>query len=189
MHKFSKKSRIHLKILRPIGLTGGEFHIEDWQISGGTVQNLVPRNLCTLDTHTHTHTHTYIYIYTHTHTHIYKVKIKDKGHPTTGHEGPEGEYRYSSNLSLTSALAGVGGQSHAPAALAPGKTRYPLYRSLGGAQGQSVQVRKISPPPEFDPRTVRPVASRYTDWPTPDHSYIYILHYCVFVRTGRAKPD
>jgi hypothetical protein len=31
-------------------------------------------------------------------------------------------------LSLTSALDGVGGQHHAPAALLPGKTRYPLYR-------------------------------------------------------------
>jgi hypothetical protein len=29
----------------------------------------------------------------------------------------------------------VGGQRHAPAALTPGKTRYPLYRRLGGHQG------------------------------------------------------
>jgi hypothetical protein len=28
-------------------------------------------------------------------------------------------------------------------------------------------VRKISPPPGFDPRTVQPVASRYTDWAIP----------------------
>ena len=56
----------------------------------------------------------------------------------------------------------VGGQSHAPAALLPGKPRSPFYRRLGGPQGPSVQVRKISPPPEFDPRTVQPVASRYT---------------------------
>ena len=48
----------------------------------------------------------------------------------------------------------------------PGKTRYPLYRRLGGPQGRSGQVRKISPPPGFDPRTVQPVASRYTDWAT-----------------------
>ena len=41
---------------------------------------------------------------------------------------------------------GVGGQRHAPAALPPGKTRYPLYRSLGGPQGRSGRVRKISPP-------------------------------------------
>jgi hypothetical protein len=59
---------------------------------------------------------------------------------------------------------GVGDQRHAPAALPPGKTRYPLYRRLGGPQGRSGQVWKISPPPEFDPRTVQPVASRYTDW-------------------------
>ena len=39
----------------------------------------------------------------------------------------------------------VGGQRHAPAALPPGKTRYPLYRRLGGPQGLSGQVRKISP--------------------------------------------
>ena len=50
-----------------------------------------------------------------------------------------------------------------------GKTRYPLYRRLGGPQGRSGQVRKISPLPVFDPRTVQPVASRYTHyatWPT-----------------------
>jgi hypothetical protein len=55
---------------------------------------------------------------------------------------------------------GVGGQRHAPAALSPGKTRYPLYRRLGGPQGRSVQVRKISSPPGFDSQTVQPVASR-----------------------------
>jgi hypothetical protein len=42
-----------------------------------------------------------------------------------------------------------------------GKTRYPLYRRLGGPHGKSVWVRKISHPPGFDPRTVQPVASRY----------------------------
>jgi hypothetical protein len=40
----------------------------------------------------------------------------------------------------------VGGQHHAPAALPPGKTWYPLYRRLGGPQGRSGRVRKISPP-------------------------------------------
>jgi hypothetical protein len=38
---------------------------------------------------------------------------------------------YSPTLSLTSALDGVGGQSHSPDALPPGKTRCPLYRGLG----------------------------------------------------------
>jgi hypothetical protein len=64
---------------------------------------------------------------------------------------------------------GVDGQRHAPAALPPGMTRYPLYRSLGRPQGRSGRVRKISPPPGFDPRTVQLVASRYTDYAIPAH--------------------
>ena len=59
---------------------------------------------------------------------------------------------------------GVGGQHHAQAALNPGKTLYPLHRRLGEPQGRSGRVRKVSPPPGFDPRTVQLVASRYTDW-------------------------
>jgi hypothetical protein len=35
-----------------------------------------------------------------------------------------------------------------------------LYRRLGGPQGRPGRVRKISPPPGFDPRTVQPVASQ-----------------------------
>jgi hypothetical protein len=37
-----------------------------------------------------------------------------------------------------------------------------LYMWLYGPQGRSGRVRKI--PPGFDPRTVHPVASRYSDW-------------------------
>jgi hypothetical protein len=58
---------------------------------------------------------------------------------------------------------GVGDQRHAPATLPAGKTRYLLYRRLGGSQDRSGRVRKISPPPAFDPRTFQTVASRYTD--------------------------
>jgi hypothetical protein len=88
-------------------------------------------------------------------------------YPRTGHEGPKGEQRYSSTFSLTSALDWVGGQHHDPAALPPGKTRYPLYGRLGEPQNQSGQVRKTSPPPGFDLRTVQPVASRYTNLAIP----------------------
>ena len=80
---------------------------------------------------------------------------------------------YSSTLSLTSALE-VGGQRHAPAALPPGNTRYPLCRGLGGPQGRSGQVRKISPPPRFDPRAMQFVASRYTDCAIPVHPVQWI---------------
>ena len=41
---------------------------------------------------------------------------------------------------------GMGGQCHALATLPPGKTRYVLYRRLGGPQSRSGRVRKISPP-------------------------------------------
>jgi len=37
---------------------------------------------------------------------------------------------------------GVGGQCHAPAALPPGKTRYPLYRRLRGPQRRSGWLRR-----------------------------------------------
>ena len=53
---------------------------------------------------------------------------------------------YSSTLSLTSALDWGGWSMPTPTALLPAKTRYPLYRRLGGSQGWSGRVRKISPP-------------------------------------------
>jgi len=51
---------------------------------------------------------------------------------------------------------GVGGQRHAPASLPPGKTRYQLYRRLGGPQGRSGRVQNISSPPGFDPGPSNP---------------------------------
>ena len=53
----------------------------------------------------------------------------------------------------------------------PGKTRYALYRRLGGPQGRSGQVWKISPLPGFDPRTVQPGAGRYTDYANREHPH------------------
>jgi hypothetical protein len=48
----------------------------------------------------------------------------------------------------------------------PGRCLPPLYTRLGGSQGRSGHVWKLSLPLGFDPRTVQPVASRYTDWAT-----------------------
>jgi hypothetical protein len=64
---------------------------------------------------------------------------------------------------------GVGGYRHALAALPPEITQYPLYRRLGGLQGQSGRVRKISPPPGFDPWTIQPVARHYTNYAMLTH--------------------
>ena len=62
-----------------------------------------------------------------------------------------------------------GGQRHAPASYTRERLGTHLYRRLGGPQGRSGRVRKISPLPGFDPRTVQPVTSRYTDWVIPAH--------------------
>jgi hypothetical protein len=52
-------------------------------------------------------------------------------------------------------------QRYAPAALPPGKR--PGTHCIGGPQGRSGRMWKISPPPGFDPRTVQAVTSRYND--------------------------
>ena len=49
-----------------------------------------------------------------------------------------------------------------PRSLYPGKdSRYPLYRRLGGLQGPSGRMRKISLQLGFDPRTVQTLASHH----------------------------
>ena len=58
---------------------------------------------------------------------MYKVKqSKGKVHPRTGYGGPFGEHSYGSTLPLTSALDGMGGQHHGPAALTPRKEKVPI---------------------------------------------------------------
>ena len=62
-----------------------------------------------------------------------KGKGKGKGRPRTCHEGPEGEYRFISTLSLTSALVGGRWSTLRPGSFTHGKeTRYTLYRRPGG---------------------------------------------------------
>ena len=69
---------------------------------------------------------------------------------------------------MTMALEGGEGSASRPGrSLLPGEDILPIVQEAGGPQGQFGQVRKISPPPEFDPRTIQPVASHYTDWATP----------------------
>ena len=98
------------------------------------------------------------------------TEVQGKVRPRRSHKGPEGKLRYSSTLSLTLTLEGGGWLTPRPGRFTLGKEiRYPLYRSLGGPRGRSGQVRKISPSPAFDPRTVQPVARRCTNYATPAH--------------------
>ena len=91
-------------------------------------------------------------------------------HPITCHDVTV-EQRYSSTLSLTSALDGGLWLTPRPSRFTPGKeTRYPFCMRLGGPQGRSGRVRKISPPLGFDPRTVQPVASSHTDYAILAHA-------------------
>jgi hypothetical protein len=74
------------------------------------------------------------------------------------------ELTYSFTLSLTSALD-WGGQRHAPAAL-PTEKR-PSTHCIEGWLNPRAGLDgcgKSCPPPGFDPPSVQPVASRYTDW-------------------------
>ena len=70
----------------------------------------------------------------------------------------------SSTLSLTSVVDGVGVQRHAPAALPTGKELVPILQGAGWGPGAGLdRCGKFRSPPGFDPCTVWPIASRYTD--------------------------
>jgi len=61
------------------------------------------------------------------------------------------------------------GQLHGPAAPYPGKDPVPIVQEAGWASGPVWTGAENLAPPGFDPRTVQPVGSRYTDyatWPT-----------------------
>ena len=95
----------------------------------------------------------------------YEGKGKDKGHPTTGPQRPRlGVNIYSSTLSLISVLDGVGRSTpRAPSLYAQQRAGIHCTGRLVEPQGQSGRVRKILPRPRFEPWTVHPIASRYTD--------------------------
>jgi hypothetical protein len=98
--------------------------------------------------------------------------VKGKVHPRTGREGQDGELKYSSTLSLTSALDGGQLSTPRPCRFTPGKAiQYPLCRRMGGPPNRSALVGKISPPPEFDPLSVQLVFSRYKDYVVPANEH------------------
>ena len=109
------------------------------------------------------------------------IRVKGKVHPRTDNEGPDGEERYNSTLHLTSALDAVGGQRHATAALSPVKAWCPFYRRLGGTKSRSGRVRKMYPQLGFDPRTIQPLASHYTDWAIQDHYTLHSLEQIIII--------
>ena len=79
-------------------------------------------------------------------------------------------------------------QGHAPTALPPGKTRYPLYRRLGGLQGRALRVRKI-PPPTGIRSPARPALSESLyrlSYPGPIYIYVCV---CVCVHNRKTAVN
>jgi len=67
---------------------------------------------------------------------------------------------------MTAALEGGEWSAARPdRSLPPGKTRYPMYRRLGGPQGGSGRAENLVPT-GIRFRTAQPVVSRYANWAT-----------------------
>ena len=93
----------------------------------------------------------------------------------------------------------VGGQRHVPAALPPGKTRYPLYRRLGKLQGRSwTGAENLAPTGIRSPDRPAHSESLYglsyplfelytTELKRCTHTKIQILHARYSMRTHTAK--
>jgi hypothetical protein len=67
---------------------------------------------------------------------LYFVQRKGTVHPRTGHEGSEGEQKYSSTVSLTSALDGGGWWTPRPGRFTPGNDPVPIVQEAGWATVQ-----------------------------------------------------
>ena len=94
----------------------------------------------------------------------------------------------SSTVFLTSALEGAEGSASRPGrTLPPGKTRYPLYRRLGGPHGWSGHVQKISPPSGFDRRTFQPAIP--TTLPGPHTYKVAVLIFKFKIKKLKYKSD
>jgi len=64
--------------------------------------------------------------------------------------------------------------------LPPGKTRYPLYRRLGGPQSRSGRSENLVLTGILS-RTVQPVVSRYTEW-AARLTYLYVcVCVCIYI--------
>jgi hypothetical protein len=97
-----------------------------------------------------------------------------------------------SALSLTLALDIGGCSTKCPGRFNPGKLRYRLHSRLGGPHGLSGRMRNISPPLEFDTRTVQPAASRYTGYAIPAHMIKIVvlnIQFSLFIVNGLTQTS
>jgi len=91
---------------------------------------------------------------------------------------------------MTAALEGDEWSAARPGRTLPkGKTRYPLYRRLGGPQGRFGRAENLVPT-GIRSRTVLSVAQSLYRLSYPAHIYIYIYMYTAYlVKYGRIASD
>ena len=91
------------------------------------------------------------------------ICIKRVNDPVTGPVWPRGWVEVQLYSSMTAALGGGEWSASRPGRTLPsGKTRYPLYRRLGGPQGRCGRAENLVPT-GIRSWTVQPVVSRYSD--------------------------
>jgi hypothetical protein len=76
---------------------------------------------------------------------------------------------------VTSAQEEGGWSAPRPGRFTPGKYPVPIVQEAGWTPGSVWTCVKNLAPPRFDPRTVQPVARRYTDWATRSTIYVSVL--------------
>jgi hypothetical protein len=101
-----------------------------------------------------------------------------KSHPRTRNEAPEVEERVQICSFFNFDARGGCSRPRLGRFTAGKKIWYSSYRRLGGPQGRSGWVRKISPLPGMDPRTLQTVASRYIDSSSPA-SLLFSIPICI----------
>jgi len=94
---------------------------------------------------------------------------------------------------MTTALGGGEGSTPRPGRFTPGKDPVPIVQEAGWAPGPVWTGAENLAPTGFDPRTVQPVVSYYTDYATrPTDVYLYpffnLSARCGWVVNARPRP-
>ena len=99
--------------------------------------------------------------------------------PYNSPRGHRSVHRHSSTLSLTSVLYEGGLLKPRPSRFNSGKDAVPIVRKAGWGPGTVWTGAKnlASPPLEFELLTIKPIASRCTDWAIPAQSNKYLCFY------------
>jgi hypothetical protein len=102
---------------------------------------------------------------------MYKIKVR----PVTGHEHPDGEYRYSCILSLTLALDWGGSLIRRPGLFTVSeRDPEPMVQKARWAPRPVWKGAEILASTRIRSRTFQPIASRYPD---PPYIFLFIYRY------------